>query len=269
MSAALVLAAAVAASTAAVSVDASSAPAVAFDAANYPRKALAALRREEPCPKARSEFKDVLFSAETRWHGAVRRTPPARMAMISEWTREIGDPDAAPKYAEEATFAEGGRFEWVAVPEGLLAYLQMDLQAGDRVLLFLVLTGCAEGTPVWVVDEYEVPEQTPLEGDDELIYRLPAVDGEHPGVLGPGQPGVLEGAHHVGPLRAPVEQGPRVAVDGQRAQELDRALAPGGELGAQAHALQARRVVGEDQGLGGGDPVVGGGAGRVDGQGLS
>ena len=170
MSAALLLAAAVAASSAPTSVAVSSAAEVPFDAANYPRKTMSALRRSEPCPKKGGPvLKDVLFSQETRWHGVVRKTPPARLAALKAWTADIGDPGALPKYAEEATFVSGAGFEWVAVPEGLLAYLQMDLQAGDRVLLFMVLTGCADGEPVWGVDEYEVPKQTPLEGQDELI----------------------------------------------------------------------------------------------------
>ncbi|TPW18824.1 MAG: hypothetical protein FD126_3299, partial [Elusimicrobia bacterium] len=149
----------------------SSTPGVAFDEANYPRKSLAAMLREEPCLKALKgpALKDLLFSTEARWHGAVRKTPSARMELVKTWTREIGDPEAAPKYAEEATFSEGRRLEWVTVPEGLLAYLQMDLMAGDRVLLFLAYTGCADGEPVWAVDEYEVPQQRPPEGDDELI----------------------------------------------------------------------------------------------------
>ena len=172
MSAALVLAAAVAASTASSLAVSSAPPGVPFDAANYPRTSMAALRREEPCPAAGAELKDKLFSTSTRWHGAVRATSAARMRALKAWTKDIGDPDAASKYAEEATFAEGRRLEWVAVPEGLLAYLQMDLQAGDRVLLFLVMTGCAEGAPVWAVDEYEVPKQEPLEGDDELVRVL-------------------------------------------------------------------------------------------------
>lgn len=171
MTAGLILAAAVAVSSHPAGVSSSSAPGVAFDEANYPRKTLAALLREEPCLKALKgpTLKDVLFSTEVRWHGAVRRTPPARMDLVKAWTREIGDPEAAPKYAEEATFSQGRRLEWVTVPEGLLAYLQMDLMAGDRVLLFMAYTGCAEGAPVWAVDEYEVPKQLPPEGDDELI----------------------------------------------------------------------------------------------------
>lgn len=217
MSAALVLAAAVAASSpSAVSV--ASAPAVVpFDAANYPSKRMAALRREEPCPPKGPALKDTLFSTEVRWNGAVRPTSPARMETIKAWTSEIGDPGAAPKYVSEATFSEGRRLEWVAVPEGLLAYLQMDLQAGDRVLLFLVLTGCAEGGPVWAVDEYEVPKQLPFESGDELIRALPPVDGEDAGVLGPRQARVLEGGDDARPLAAALEQGARVAVDGQRA----------------------------------------------------
>ena len=209
MSAALVLAAAVAVSSGAP-------PTVDFDEANYPRKSMAAMRRAEPCEKAKKgpALKDVLFSTETRWHGEVRKTPPARMGMIKAWTLQIGDPEAAPKYAEEATFSEGRALEWVAVPEGLLAYLQMDLMAGDRVLLFLALTGCADGAPVWAVDEYEVPKQLPLEGEDELIRILPRVDGEDAGVLGPRQAGVLERADDRGPLGPAFEERARVAVDG-------------------------------------------------------
>lgn len=216
MSAALLLAAAVSVSSAPASVDVSTAG-VPFDAANYPTKTMAAMRKEEPCPKGGPALKDVLFSTQARWHGAVRKTSPPRMEMIKAWTKEIGDPDSAPKYVEEATFSEGRHLEWVSVPEGLLAYLQMDLQAGDRVQLFLILTGCAEGAPVWAVDEYEVPKQEPLEGDDELIRNLPRVDGEDAGVLGPGQAGVLEGRDDRSPLGAALEERPRVAVDGQRA----------------------------------------------------
>ena len=171
MAAGFVLAAAVAVSSHSAAVSASSAPGVAFDGANYPLKTMAAMLREEPCLKALKgpNVKDVLFSTEVRWHGAVRRTPPSRMDLVKAWTKEIGDPEAAPKYAEEATFSQGRRLEWVTVPEGLLAYLQMDLMAGDRVLLFLAYTGCSDGEPVWAVDEYEVPKQMPHEGDDELI----------------------------------------------------------------------------------------------------
>lgn len=237
MTAGLVLAAAVAVSTSAApaAVDSSSAPAgVPFDAANYPKKSMAAMRREEPCPKAAKGplLKDLLFSVEARWHGAVRATAAARVSTLKAWTKEIGDPESWSKYAEEATFSEGKSLEWVAVPEGLLAYLQMDLMAGDRVLLFLVYTGCAEGAPVWAVDEYEVPRQEPLEGEDELIRALPRIDGEDAGVLGPREARVLEGGDDAGPLGAPVEHRPGVPVDGQDAQELDRGLASGRELGA-------------------------------------
>jgi hypothetical protein len=216
MTAALVLAAAVAASSAPATVDVSTAG-VPFDEANYPKKTMALMRREEPCPKGGPFLKDLLFSTQTRWHGAVRKTSPARMEMIKVWTKDIGDPESAPKYVEEATFSEGRNLEWVAVPEGLLAYLQMDLQAGDRVQLFLILTGCAEGAPVWAVDEYEVPKQEPLEGEDELIYRLPGVDGEDAGVFGPRQAGVFEGGDDGGPLGPALKERPRLAVDGQRA----------------------------------------------------
>lgn len=236
MTHALALAAAVAVSSPAAVSGSTEAAAVPFDEANYPRKPLAAMRREEPCPKAYKGtlLKDQLFSAETRWHGAVRATPPGRTAALKAWTKEIGDPESWSKYAEEATFSEGRHLEWVAVPEGLLAYLQMDLMPGDRVLLFLVLAACAEGAPVWVVDEYEVLKQEPLEGEDELIRRLPFVDGEDAGVLGPREARVLEGGDDVGPLGAPVEQRAGVAVDGQRAQELDRRLAAGRQHGAHA-----------------------------------
>lgn len=214
MTAALVLAAAVSVSSPTVAVSTAGVP---FDAANYPKKTMAGMRREEPCPKGGPALKDVLFSTVARWHGAVRKTSPPRMEMIKAWTKEIGDPESAPKYVEEATFSEGNRLEWVSVPEGLLAYLQMDLQAGDRVELFLILTGCAEGAPVWAVDEYEVPKQEPLEGEDELIFRLPGVDGEDAGVFGPRQAGVLEGAHNGGPFGPAFKERPRLAVDGQRA----------------------------------------------------
>ncbi len=216
MSAALVLAAAVAVSTPAASVDVSTGG-VPFDAANYPKKTMAAMRREEPCPKGGPTLKDVLFSTQSRWHGAIRKTSAARMEMIKVWTNDIGDPESAPKYAEEATFSEGNRLEWVSVPEGLLAYLQMDLQAGDRVQLFLILTGCAEGAPVWAVDEYEVPKQEPLEGEDELIYRLPRVDGEDAGVFGPRQAGVFEGTHDGRPVAPAFKKRSGLAVDRQRA----------------------------------------------------
>lgn len=216
MSAALLLAAAVSVSSPKGAVDVSTAS-VPFDAANYPKKGMAVMRRTEPCPKGGPFLKDLLFSTETRWHGAVRKTSAARMEMIKVWTKDIGDPESASKYVEEATFSEGRHLEWVAVPEGLLAYLQMDLQAGDRVLLFLILTGCAEGAPVWAVDEYEVPKQEPLEGEDELIFRLPRVDGEDAGVFGPRQAGVFEGGDDGGPFGPAFKERPRLAVDGQRA----------------------------------------------------
>jgi hypothetical protein len=217
MSAALVLAAAVAASSASAVAVASAPAGVPFDEANYPAKRMAALRRAEPCPPKGPALKDLRFSNEMRWNGDVRPTSPARMDTLKAWTEEIGDPGSAPKYASEATFSEGRRLEWVSVPEGLLAYLQMDLQAGDRVRLFLVFTGCAEGGPVWAVDEYEVPKQLPFEEGDELIRTLPPVDGEDAGVLGPRQARVLERGDDARPLGAALEEGPRVAVDGQHA----------------------------------------------------
>lgn len=196
------LALAAALSTAAVT--SSSAPAegdVPFDPKNYPERSLAESRRADPCSKEPGKVKDTLFSREVAWHGAVRKAAPARRELLRRWTKQIGDPDAAVKYAEEATVSEGRRLEWVSVPEGLLAYLQMDLMPGDRVLLYLVYVGCAEGAPLFAVDEYEVKEQSEAEGADELI-RLPPVDGEDPGVLGPREAGVLERGDQGRPLRA-------------------------------------------------------------------
>ncbi|MBI5594880.1 MAG: hypothetical protein HY928_02200 [Elusimicrobia bacterium] len=143
-----------------------------FDAANYPKALIAEQLKKEPCAKRGGpyELKDLRFAAEVRWQGALRPGPAANIELMKRWTREIGDPEAAAKYAEEATVVEGPRPSWVSVPEGLLAYLQMDLMAGDRVLLYLVHVGCAAGAPVLAVDEYEVLDQTELEGADELIY---------------------------------------------------------------------------------------------------
>lgn len=142
-----------------------------FDAANYPKRSISEHLKKDPCSKKAGpyELKDVRFSAEVRWHGALRPVPPADKELMKRWTRDIGDPEAAAKYPEETTVSEGARLRWLSVPEGLLAYLQMDLLAGDRVLLYLVHVGCAAGSPVMAVDEYEVLDQTELEGGDELI----------------------------------------------------------------------------------------------------
>lgn len=143
-----------------------------FDAANYPKAAIAERLKKDPCAKRAGayELKDARFSAEVRWHGALRPVPAADKELMRRWTLQIGDPEAAAKYPEETTVSEGPRLRWVSVPDGLLAYLQMDLMAGDRVLLYLVYVGCAAGAPVLAVDEYEVLDQSELEGGDELIF---------------------------------------------------------------------------------------------------
>lgn len=140
---------------------------VPFEAKNYPLGTMAAQRKKDPC--GGPGLKDVLFSAELRWHGEVSKTSKPRMELIGRWTKDIGDPEAVSKYASEVTFSEGRRFERVAVPEGILAFMQMDLLAGDRILLYLVFVGCTEGGALFVVDEYEVPDQDEKESLDELI----------------------------------------------------------------------------------------------------
>mgnify|MGYP001618463144 CR=1 FL=1 len=152
---------------AAVSTGAVTDDTVPFDAKNYPLETLASRRKAAPC--AGAQLKDVMFSAELRWHGALSKTPKAGMELLRRWTKDIGDPEAFSKYAEEVTLSEGRRFERVAVPEGLLAFMQMDLLPGDRVLLYLVHVGCAEGGALFAVDEYEVQGQDEAESLDELI----------------------------------------------------------------------------------------------------
>ncbi|MBI3299948.1 MAG: hypothetical protein HYZ75_17425 [Elusimicrobia bacterium] len=141
---------------------------VPFDAKNYPLETLHARRRRDPCGKG-GELKDVLFSAELRWHGEVAPTPAPDVELLRRWTKDIGDPEAVAKYAQLVSFSEGRRFERLAAPEGLLAFMEMDLLPGDRVILYLVHVGCAEGRAVFAVDEYDVTEQDELEKDDELI----------------------------------------------------------------------------------------------------
>lgn len=148
---------------------------VPFDPENYPRATLAESLKSEPCRGRQRAFelKDALFSAELAWQGSVRPTPAGRLGMIRRWTAHIGDPEAASKYRGEAAFSEGGRREWIAVPEGLLAAMRLELMPGDRLLLYLVYAGCARGRPVYAVDEYEELPQTDEEAEDTLI-RIPS-----------------------------------------------------------------------------------------------
>ena len=122
--------------------------------------------------KGGQEVKDILFSSEVAWHGAVRKTAPANYELMRRWTKKIGDAPAVTKYKEQVALSEAGSLRWFTIPEGLLPYMQMELRPGDRVVLFLVYVGCSDRKPLLSIDEYEELDQTEEEAGDELI-RLP------------------------------------------------------------------------------------------------
>lgn len=147
---------------------------IPFDPKDYPRRGLLELLASQPCAgrSGTSELRDTLFSSELVYQGAVRKSPPARHALMAEWAKGIGDPGAEAKYKEEVSIADGGRVRWLAVPEGLLSFLRMDVQPGDRLLLYVVFVGCAGKEPLFAIDEFEGLDQRPEEAEDILI-RLP------------------------------------------------------------------------------------------------
>ena len=150
---------------------------VPFNPADYPRRAFSRMLAENSCDGkgGASELKDALFSVELVYQGAVRKSTIRRNALIGSWAKAIGDPGAEAKYKEEITLAERGDIRWLAAPEGLLAYMQMDLQPGDRVLVYLVFIGCVARQPLFAIDEFEPVEQRDDEAEDFLIRLQPSI----------------------------------------------------------------------------------------------
>lgn len=143
-------------------------PAVEFDPADYPRYAVEAAFEVEPC--AQDGIKDVLFSSELRWQGAAREVSAARARLVGKWTRHVGDADAASRYTQERSLAQGGRIYWAVVPDGLVPYLEMDLRPGDKFVVYFVFVGCEGGRPALAIEEYAEPENyEPIDEEDVVI----------------------------------------------------------------------------------------------------
>ncbi|MFA5137611.1 MAG: hypothetical protein WC728_00135 [Elusimicrobiota bacterium] len=143
---------------------------VLFDVKDYPRSSIREALSKDPCrPRSKTEVKDSLFSAELAYQGAVRPLSESRAALFKAWTRSVGDPGSWVYYKRELSFSEKGKMRWVAVPEGLLPQFQINLQLGERVLLYLIYVGCAGRQPVLAVEEIEGLDQTDEEAEDLMI----------------------------------------------------------------------------------------------------
>ncbi|MFA6029856.1 MAG: hypothetical protein WC969_08390 [Elusimicrobiota bacterium] len=154
-----------------------------FDRTQYPLMSIAKAVSMEPCPpnpKAKPLIKDRLFSAELVYQGSLRDTPPARYELMKRWTKQIGDPDAAPRYKKEISLSEGKRPLWLPVPEGLIEPMQADLVVGDRALIYAVFVGCVQGKPVFAIDEFETFTPEDEEADDYITRRPSSRPGGDP-----------------------------------------------------------------------------------------
>ena len=144
---------------------------VPFDAKDYPRSSIREALSKDSCdPRSKTEVKDALFSAELAYQGAVRPLSKDRAALFKSWTKTVGDPGSWVHYKRELSFSEKGKMRWIAVPEGLLPRFQINLQLGERVLLYLIYVGCVDKRPVLAVEEIEGLDQTDEEAEDLLIW---------------------------------------------------------------------------------------------------
>ena len=143
---------------------------VPFDAKDYPRNSVREVLSKAPCRRGlKVEVKDALFSAELAYQGAVRPLSEGRTALFKSWTRSLGDSGSWVYYQSELSFSEKGKVRWIAVPEGLLPQFKINLQLGERVLLYLIYVGCALRQPVLAVEEIEGLDQTEEESEDLMI----------------------------------------------------------------------------------------------------
>ncbi|PCI36737.1 MAG: hypothetical protein COB53_08530 [Elusimicrobia bacterium] len=140
---------------------------IEFDAADYPRHTVDFALEAEPCSK--NGIKDVLFSSELRWQGAKRKSSSGRIRLLRQWTKHIGDIEAAARYGEERSFVEGGNVYWAVAPEGLIPYLEMDLRPGDKLIIYFVFVGCEGGRPLFAIEEYAEPEHYDAIDEQDVV----------------------------------------------------------------------------------------------------
>src|SRR5687767_13313914 len=126
-----------------------------FDPDLYPAAAIDALLKKNPCrPGADGyEVKDILFSVQAVYDGALRSAGDRRRELVRRWAKSLKVEERAPLFSSELRVKAGPRHWWLPVAGSLAEEFKRDLKPGEEAIFYLSFVGCVDAEPVLAIEE--------------------------------------------------------------------------------------------------------------------